>query len=467
MEGDYRGRRVVVLGIARQGIALARYLVGHQATVVVSDLRPAEELRHALAQLADLSVAAVLGGHPVALLDGADLVCLSGGVPTDAPIVREANSRGIPITNDSQIFLERCPSPVIGITGSAGKTTTTALVGEMCRLDLEIAERRVWVGGNIGRSMLPDLAEIRSNDLVVMELSSFQLEIMSRSPCIAAVLNLTPNHLDRHKTMERYAAAKARILQYQTETGIAVLGRDDSGAWSMRDRVRGRLRLFSAKTVVEPGVFVREGQIWVRREREELAVCPVDEVRLRGGHNLLNTLAAVALAEAAQVSIPSMAEAARTFGGVEHRLELVREVNGVQWYDDSSATAPERTMAALHAFSEPIVLLVGGRDKNLPWSEAAALIAERVRDLVLFGEVAGLVRSQLDVSRPRTVVQVDGLEAAVEAAARLARPGDVVLLSPGGTSFDAYRDYAERGDHFRALVQQLQADGSMVGDEVA
>jgi len=455
MEGDYRGRRVVILGMARQGIALARYLTDHQATVVVSDLRLAEELTHSLAQLADPAVTTVLGGHPVSLLDGADLVCLSGGVPTDAPIVREAISRGIPITNDSQIFLERCPSPVIGITGSSGKTTTTALVGDMCRLDFATAERRVWVGGNIGRSMLPDLAEIKSSELVVMELSSFQLEIMSQSPCMAAVLNLTPNHLDRHKTMERYAAAKARILQYQTERGIAVLGRDDAGAWSLRDRVRGRLRLFSAKTVVDLGAFVRDGQIYVRNENEEAAVCPTDEVRLRGGHNLLNILAAVALADAAEVSIPSMAEIARTFAGVEHRLELVRELNGVQWYDDSIATAPERMMAALHAFSEPIVLLVGGRDKDLPWSDAASLIAERVRDLVLFGEAAGLVHSHLDVSRVRTVVQVDSLEAAVEAAARLARPGDVVLLSPGGTSFDAYRDFAERGDHFRALVQQL------------
>ena len=455
MEGDYRGRRVVILGMARQGIALARYLTDHQASVVVSDLRLAEELTHSLAQLADLAVTTVLGGHPVSLLDGADLVCLSGGVPTDAPIVREAISRGIPITNDSQIFLERCPSPVIGITGSAGKTTTTALVGDMCRLDFAAAERRVWVGGNIGRSMLPDLAEIKPSELVVMELSSFQLEIMSQSPCMAAVLNLTPNHLDRHKTMERYAAAKARILQYQTERGIAVLGRDDAGAWSLRDRVRGRLRLFSAKTVVELGAFVRDGQICVRNENEEAAVCPTDEVRLRGGHNLLNILAAVALADAAEVSIPAMAEIARTFAGVEHRLELVRELNGVQWYDDSIATAPERMMAALHAFSEPIVLLVGGRDKDLPWSDAASLIAERVRDLVLFGEAAGLVHSHLDVSRVRTVVQVDSLEAAVEAAARLARPGDVVLLSPGGTSFDAYRDFAERGDHFRALVQQL------------
>jgi UDP-N-acetylmuramoylalanine--D-glutamate ligase len=441
--------------MARQGTALARYLGGLNATVVVSDLRSAEELTHTLDQTKDLPVTTVLGDHPLSLLDGTDLVCLSGGVSTDAPIVRAAISRGIPITNDSEIFLERCPAPVIGITGSAGKTTTTALVGEMCRTGFDSGEQRVWVGGNIGRSMLPDLVHIAPDDLVVVELSSFQLEIMSHSPQVAGVLNLTPNHLDRHKTMERYAAAKARILQFQREMGIAVLGRDDPGAWSLRDQVSGQLRLFSAKSRVERGAFVQDGVICLRTDDEEVVICQVDEVRLRGAHNLLNIAAAVAMADVVHIPVQSMAEVASSFSGIEHRLELVRERNGVQWYDDSIATAPERMMAALQAFHEPIVLLAGGRDKDLPWSDAAVMIAERVRDIVLFGEAAELIEQHLDVERLNQVVRVSSLEAAVEAAARLARSGDVVLLSPGGTSFDAYRDFAERGDHFQALVRQL------------
>jgi UDP-N-acetylmuramoylalanine--D-glutamate ligase len=455
MDMSYSGQRIAILGMARQGTALARYLVEHDATVVISDLRPADELVDALAQLADLPATTVLGEHPFSLLEGIDLLCLSGGVPVDAPIVTEALSRGIPITNDSEIFFEQCPAPIVGITGSAGKTTTTALVGEMCRSDLRAGSRRVWIGGNIGRSMLPDLAEIRSDDLVVMELSSFQLEIMSHSPHIAAILNLTPNHLDRHKTMERYTAAKARILQSQKETGIALLGHDDPGAWAMRDHVRGRLSLFSARTAVRCGAFVQDGVICLRNDDGESEVCPVEDVRLRGAHNVLNVLAAVALADAAGISVSSMAEVARSFTWIEHRLELVREIDGVRWYDDSIATAPERLMAALRAFDEPIVLLAGGRDKDLPWSEAASLIAERVRDVVLFGEAAGLIQGHLDLSRLHTVVRVSDLEAAVEAAARLARAGDVVLLSPGGTSFDAYRDFVQRGEHFRALVQRL------------
>jgi UDP-N-acetylmuramoylalanine--D-glutamate ligase len=455
------GQRVVILGLARQGTALAQYLVRQGADVVVSDLRPAGELQEALDQLAEMPIEAVLGGHPPTLLDGADLICLSAGVPTDAPIVREAQVRGIPLSNDSQVFLMACPATVIGITGSAGKTTTTALTGEMCRA----AGRRTWVGGNIGRSMLLDLDSIRPEDVVVVELSSFQLEIMTRSVAVGAILNLTPNHLDRHKTMEAYTAAKARLLQHQSAADLALLGKDDPGAWALRSQVRGRLRAFSSEDRVADGAFLHDGVIMVSRPEGEQPVCPASELRLLGRHNVLNALGAAALADAVGVPAEAIAEVARTFAGVEHRLELVRERAGIRWYDDSIATAPERMMAALRSFVEPLVLLAGGRDKDLPWEQAACLVGERVRDIVLFGEAAGLIRSHLDRCHQRVassagwrlerVIQVENVEQAVEAAAGVARPGDVVLLSPGGTSFDAYRDFAERGDHFQELVRRL------------
>jgi len=470
-------QHIVILGLARQGTALARYLAQRGANVVVSDLRPAEELSEAIIQLADLAVEMVLGGHPSSLLEGADLLCLSGGAPVETPIVQEAVARGIPLSNDSQIFLEACPAVVIGVTGSAGKTTTTALTGEMCRA----GGRRTWVGGNIGRSMLPDLDEIRPDDLVVVELSSFQLEIMTQSAAVAAILNLTPNHLDRHKTMETYTAAKARLLQYQPAGGVALLGRDDPGSWALRPQVRGRLRAFSLEQEVADGAFLRgetitlrgpalvpeaqrSGALVLEAQRSgkgERPVCRTDELRLLGRHNLLNVLAAAVLADSAGIPVEAIAQAARAFTGVEHRLELVREFGGARWYDDSIATAPERLMAALRSFDAPIVLLAGGRDKDLPWEPAAALIGERVREVVLFGEAAGLIRAHLDdAGRPQRVAptritQVEGLEQAVEAAAKLARPGDVVLLSPGGTSFDAYQDFAERGDHFKELTRGL------------
>ncbi len=471
VSGSYAGRRVVILGLARQGVALARHLAQHGADVVVSDLLPAGQLGEALDQLAGLSLEVVLGGHPSSLLDGVDLFCLSGGVPADAPIVRQAIARGIPLSNDSQIFLEECPATVIGITGSAGKTTTTAMLGEMCRRGHSTDERRIWVGGNIGRSMLPDLDEIGPGDLVVMELSSFQLEIMTKSTPVAAVLNLTPNHLDRHRTMKAYSAAKARLLQHQPVDGIALLGQDDPGTCGLQQLVRGRLRMFSLEDSVADGAFLRDNVITLCGPEGEQPVCRRDELRLLGQHNTLNALAAAALADSVGIPAAAIAEVARTFAGVEHRLELVRELAGVRWFDDSSATAPERMMRAIRSFDEPIVLLAGGRDKDLPWSEAAALIGERVRDLVLFGQAADLIRAQLDkvgvvmpdaqAGEPKRdhrrgrIVQVGGLAQAVKEAARLARPGDIVLLSPGGTSFDAYQDFVERGDHFQAMVREL------------
>ena len=446
------GKRILILGLARQGTALARFLVQQGANVVVSDLRPAAQLRDPLEQVADLPLDLVLGGHPPTLLEGAEMLCLSGGVPVEAPIVQQAVAHGIPLSNDSQFFLEACPAVMIGITGSAGKTTTTALAGEMCKA----AGRRTWVGGNIGRSMLPDLEQIQPDDLVVMELSSFQLEIMTRSPAVGAILNLTPNHLDRHKTMAAYSAAKARLLQYQPAGSLALLGQDDPGAWALRSQAHGRLRTFSLQNQVADGAFLHNQMVTVRQPEGTQPICRVDELQLRGRHNVLNVLAAAVLADSVGVPADAIAQVARTFSGVEHRLELVREWGGARWYDDSIATAPERTMAALRSFDGPMVLLAGGRDKKLPWEKAAALIQERVRAVVLFGEAADLIHGHLQAGgQLQQVVPVKGVEQAVDTAARLARPGDVILLSPGGASFDAYQDFAQRGDHFQELVREL------------
>ena len=454
-EGENRffGKRALVLGFARQGIALARFLVARGAKVVVSDLRSEDDLSEARAKVEDLPIEFVLGGHPSTLLEGVDVLFLSAGVPFQAPIVQQALARGIPLSNDSQLFLELCSAPVVGITGSAGKTTTTALTGEMCRA----GGRGTWVGGNIGRSMLPDLDEIEPDNLVVMELSSFQLEVMSRGTEVAAILNLTPNHLDRHKTIESYTAAKARLIDFQPAGGIAVLGRDDPGSWSLVSRVRGRCRSFSMYGEVPDGAFVRNSVITLRGPDGEMPVCHLDRLRLLGQHNVLNVLAAASLADSVGVPIEAIAQTCQVFTGVEHRLELVRERDGVRWYDDSIATAPERMMAALRSFDDPLIVLAGGRDKDLPWEEAAALIHQRVRDVVLFGEASDLIHAHLeDASGPAgKILRAEGLAQAVEMAAHLARPGDVVLLSPGGTSYDAYQDFEERGNHFKALVKSL------------
>ncbi|MBP8949125.1 MAG: UDP-N-acetylmuramoyl-L-alanine--D-glutamate ligase [Candidatus Promineofilum sp.] len=446
------GKRLVILGMARQGTALARFAVGVGAFVTLSDLRPPAALADAQAALADLPadrLRFVLGEHPTTLLDDCDLLAISGGVSIDSPLVVEAQRRGIPLTNDSLEFARRAPAPLIGITGSAGKTTTTSLVGCMGQL----AGRRTWVGGNIGRPPLTDLAEMSPNDLIIMELSSFQLEIWDGiSPTIAAVLNITPNHLDRHKTIARYTAAKLNILRFQGPDGVAVLSADDPGALATREYVRGRLRLFSRREPVDDGAYVADDQIWLSGPGGRRALCPVSAIRLRGGHNVLNTLAAAALAEAVGVPDAAIVEGLHTFAGVPHRLEMVREVDGVKYINDSIATAPERALAALAAYDEPIILLAGGRDKEMVWDDWARQVAQRVKRVVLFGELAGPLAARLsDVPATR----VDTLAEAVYVAQAEAVRGDIVLLSPGGTSFDSYSDFAERGEHFRLLVGDL------------
>jgi len=455
---DLAGMRVVILGLGRQGSALARWLVRQGAEVTVSDRQPAERLQGFLQSLAGLPIRYVLGDHPLSLLEGCDLLCLSGGVPLDIPIVQEAIRRGIPLANDAQLFLERCRGWTAGITGSSGKTTTTALVGEMCRA----AGLRTWVGGNIGNPLIEFVEEIGPEDRVVLELSSFQLEIMTVSPRVAAVLNITPNHLDRHKTMEAYIAAKQRILDFQDVEDVAVLGYDDPNARSLAAAVRGRLRFFSREREVARGAFLRDGVLFLRLGADAWPICRAEEVRLRGRHNLWNVLAAAVIAGSLGADVGAIREVATAFAGVPHRLELVREVGGVRYVNDSIATTPERVRVALAAFEEPLVLLAGGRDKHLPWDEAARDIARRVRVLICFGEMGDRVaeavraaRAQMGEAALERVERVGTLEEAVALAARLARPGEVVLLSPGGTSYDAYRDFEERGAHFRRLVEAL------------
>jgi UDP-N-acetylmuramoylalanine--D-glutamate ligase len=452
--------RVVILGLARQGIALARYFHEKGARVIVSDARPADQFEEARDQLAGMAVEYVFAGHPLSLLDGASLICLSGGVPTDLPVVEAARRQGIPLTNDAQLFLQECPAPVIGITGSAGKTTTTTLVGRMLAAQLQGSQRRVWVGGNIGQPLLNELTQIRPEDGVVMELSSFQLELMSSSPQVAAVLNITPNHLDRHKTMRAYTQAKAGILSAQTEADHAVLGREDPGAWALREHVRGTLVGFG----IEPfdageGVYQAGDALVLRWAGREQRAVPLGAIELRGAHNRSNVAAACALAACAGVEPGNMEAGVRGFTGVPHRLEFIRRVRGADWYNDSIATAPERALAAVRAFEEPLVLLAGGRDKDLPWDEFARTVVARVDHMILFGEAAEKIAAELHPHMPGaggpSLQVVSGLDQAVAAAAEVAEAGQVVLLAPGGTSFDEFPDFAARGERFRALVEAL------------
>ncbi len=456
----YSGQRILILGAARQGLALARFLAKQGAQVTLNDNRPAEALQNAVNSLEGLPIRLAFGGHPLNLLDGAELVCLSGGIPLTLPIVQEAARRGIPLSNDSQIFMENVACPVIGITGSAGKTTTTTLVGRMAEAATK-PPRRAWIGGNIGRPLIDHVTQMQPEDVAVMELSSFQLEQMTISPHVAAVLNITPNHLDRHGTMEAYTAAKARILAFQMGEDVAVLGREDRGAWSLNEMVRGALVSFGVTRPAEgaSGTFLAGETLCLQTGEIVTELLPREMIELRGEHNLLNVLAACAIGHAAGFPVDAMQAAVSGFRGVPHRLEFVREWNGAAWYNDSIATAPERTIAAIHSFSEPLVLLLGGRDKNLPWEDLAELIHQRVDHLVVFGEAAGKIAVAVgqtrEGQRPYSLARAANLREAIMAAAAVVEPGDVVLLSPGGTSFDEFTDFEQRGERYRQWLKDL------------
>ncbi|MBN2003228.1 MAG: UDP-N-acetylmuramoyl-L-alanine--D-glutamate ligase [Anaerolineae bacterium] len=454
---------VVILGLARQGVALARFFAGRGAHVTVSDRRSAEALTAEKQSLRDLPIRYVLGEHPFELLDDCELFCLSGGVPADLPIVKEAIRRGIPLSNDAQEFLRRCPAPVVGITGSAGKTTTTTLTGQILAAD----GFKTWVGGNIGNPLINEAAQMAPEHRVVMELSSFQLEIMvgpgAVSPQVAGVLNITPNHLDRHKTMEAYCAAKRNVVAHQSAKDVAVLGYDEPNARALSEATVAQVRYFSGYIEPSEGAFLRGESLVLRRDGREEIICRREDLHLPGFHNVLNVLAAITLSNAAGATVEAMQRAITTFNGVEHRLEEVRRWGGALWINDSMATAPERVLAALAAFDDPLILLAGGRDKDLMWEDFAQRVTERVRVLITFGEAADLIEGHVararekagEVAQLQEIVAAGTLENAVAEAAQRVQPGDVVLLSPGGTSFDAFRDFAERGARFRDLVGQL------------
>lgn len=428
--------------------------------MVISDIKPASELQSGMEELADLSLDYALGGHPHEILEGTDTLFLSGGVPADLAIVEEARVAGIPIANDAQLFLELAPTTMIGITGSAGKTTTTSLVAEMARAGLENSGRKVWLGGNIGFPLINSLDEMKESDIAVMELSSFQLELMTRSPDVAAILNLTPDHLDRHGDMQSYRAAKTRILEFQTNEDAALLNCSNPMTWEMRSLVRGRLFAFGEELPEGlEGGYIEADELKLRMGGRELTVCSTDDIRIPGRHNQLNVLAASVLCGIVGLPVEVVGEVVRRFKGVPHRLEHVRNVGGVDWYNDSIATTPDRATAAIEAFDAPIILLAGGRDKDLDWGSFSDVVMERVKVIVLFGEAAEKIERALSARELEgtglVIRRAENLQSAVEAAASIAKEGDVVLLSPGGTSFDEFENYEARGEEFRRLVEAI------------
>jgi UDP-N-acetylmuramoylalanine--D-glutamate ligase len=453
-------QRATIIGMAREGTALARFLANKGAKVTISDLRGVADLATEIGQLAGLPIQCVLRGHPDDILE-TDVVYVSPGVPRTIPILQKAQTQGVPLSSVTELLFELSPAPIIGITGSSGKTTTTTLIGELLKTE---RRRRVWVGGNIGRPLIEEIPAMRPTDRVVLELSSFQLETMVDSPDVAVVTNLRPNHLDRHASYEEYKEANSQILRHQKEGDAAVLNWDDPEVRALAPLTAGQVHWFSRRERLEEGTFVAGGWVVSATGGKVKRIVKASEIALPGTHNLENVLAAVTVALRMGIPARRIARVVAGFRGVEHRLETVAVRDGVKWVNDSIATSPDRTVAALRAYPEgaPLVLLAGGRDKHLPMEEMAREVVRRVKHVILFGEMAGLLRKALLEARsvmngsgrdiPITVVR--SLEEAVAEARKVAVSGDVVLLSPSGTSFDAYKDFAERGEHFRRLVSE-------------
>jgi UDP-N-acetylmuramoylalanine--D-glutamate ligase len=461
MKTNWQDKNVLIIGAARQGLSLARFLCVQGANVTLNDGRPEYELQTSIDQVNDLPILWVLGKHPLNLLANIDLVCISGGVPLDIPLILEASKRNIPLSNDSQIFMETVTAPVIAITGSAGKTTTTSLMGEIAKRAAQL-NQKVWVGGNIGNPLISQVEEISKNDIVILELSSFQLELMANSPHIAAITNITPNHLDRHKSLNAYSAAKSQILLNQNAADFAIINRDDPGAFSLKPLVKGHYVSFGLSPLPENenGGFVQDQSILVSIHGQLREICTFQDIPLKGTHNIYNVLAACAISAVADFDDQSIKQSIKDFKGVPHRLELVRTWKGVQWIDDSIATAPERTMAAIESFNEPIILLLGGRDKDLPWEKLLLLVNEKVDHVVLFGDAAPKINDTItgmaNQNQRFTLHCCTHLQEAVQTAYKISQPGDIVLLSPGGTSYDEFKDFEERGEMFKLWVQQLE-----------
>ncbi len=451
-ENELRGKRVTVVGLARSGVAACKVLAACGASVLGTDRSPREQLRGDLSDLKARGVRLVTGAHHPEDFTGADLLVISPGVPTDLDLLTQARSLGVRVWGEVELASRLTAARFLGITGTNGKSTTTSLLGAI----LEAAELPVVVAGNIGTALCEVVPTLGPSHWVVAELSSFQLEtIVTFRPHVAVLLNLAPDHLDRYHGVAEYYTAKARIFMNQTPEDVAVLNADDPPTLERARGVHARLCLFSRRRTVGDGAFVRNGRVVVRRDGRTEAVCDADEVRIRGLHNLENSLAAAAAASAIGVSAEAIGAALRRFPGLPHRLELVAEVGGVRYVNDSKGTNVGAVVKSLEGYAGGVVLIAGGKDKGGDFSPLRPLLTTRVKAMLLLGQARAVLRAQLAGACP--MEDVETMDAAVRRGAEIAAPGDTVLLSPACASFDMFRDFEHRGDVFRQAVRDLLA----------
>ena len=453
---DVKGKKVLVLGAGRSGVASAAFLAERGAVVALHDKKDVDQWSEAARELKTAHNVGLMSGQiPSWLLDQIDLVVISPGVPTNTIPARYVDRKDGEVIGEVELAYRYLRGRIVGITGSNGKTTTTALIGEI----LKNGGLKVQVGGNIGTPLLNLTGTSVDDGWTVAELSSFQLETISTfHPEVALCLNVTPNHLDRYESFNDYAAAKHRIFMNQTHGDVAVLNADDPITLGWSTGLRAKTVLFSVESELEEGFFLRESDLVCRDAGNETVLTTRTDIFLKGLHNVQNVLAAFAAAMACGVPVESIRETVRGFKGVEHRIEFVAEIDGVRFYNDSKATSVDATSKALEALSDgegKIVLILGGLGKNAPYAPLEPLIASSVRTLVLIGEDAGNIESQLGGTAP--VIRADSLDAAVREGFAAASAGDAVLLAPACASFDMFRSFEHRGEVFKSSVKTLSA----------
>lgn len=446
----HRGKKTTVCGVGVSNLPLIRLLRGAGMEVEARDKKDLSALGDAGRELERLGVKLISGERYLDDID-ADFIYRSPGIRPDVDGFVRAIGRGAVLTSEMEAFFEVCPARIIAITGSEGKTTTSTLIAEM----LEAEGKRVFLGGNIGTPLLDRVPDMTSDDYVVVELSSFQLMTMKRSAPTAVVTNVTPNHLDIHKGMEEYIAAKANVFKHQSGENCVVLNADNDITRSFADIAKGEVRWFSLEKKVENGAYFDGERLVSVENGVERGIVRADEIKIPGMHNVANYLTAICAVRGI-VGDEAIAKVAREFGGVEHRIEFVREVNGVRYYNDSIASSPTRTIAGLKSFNQKVVLIAGGYDKHIPFEPLAVELPAHVGTLVLCGATADKIESAARaVEGCPPIVRADGFEQAVLAARDIASEGDIVLMSPACASFDQFKNFAERGEKFKNIVWEF------------
>ncbi len=449
---DYNGRKIAVLGLAVSNTPLIRFLAEEGAQVTVFDKKNAEYLQEYISQLADLKLNYRFGDDYLNYLSNFEFIFVTPGMKKDLPELKKARDEGAIFSSEMELFLEKCPGKIIGITGSSGKTTTTTLIGLMITSEFSSA----FVGGNIGLSLIDKLPEMNYESRVVLELSSFQLQSLKQSPYLAIITNITPNHLDMHASMEEYIEAKSNIIRYQNSDNPVILNFDNEITHNLSQMVKGKLYYFSRHYQLEEGAFLDGDKLIIRLNGKNEVLTTKDRLKLLGDHNIENILTAGLAGRLAGVPLVKLTKIVEEFTGVEHRLELVRELDGVKFYNDSISTTPDRAIAGLRAMTGPAVLIAGGYDKHLPFDNLAVEIVKKCKHLVVLGITAPQIIAA--VKKIRTdfpITLAETFADAVEIAASSTIPGDAVLLSPACASYDMFKNYQERGSLFKQLVREM------------